>query len=48
MLEKHPKRPRDPNLLAKNIVDIATGEVSEDEIDQKRSKAGEGRVLEPA
>lgn len=26
MAEKHPKRPRDPNQLAKLIVDIATGE----------------------
>lgn len=24
---KHPKRPRDPNQLAKSIVDIATGEL---------------------
>lgn len=23
---KHPKRPRDPNQLAKSIIDIATGE----------------------
>jgi hypothetical protein len=26
MTEKHPKRPRDPNQLAKAIIDIATGE----------------------
>ena len=26
MAEKHPKRPRDPNQLAKSIIDIATGE----------------------
>jgi hypothetical protein len=26
---KHPKRPRDPNQLAKFIVDSATGDVSE-------------------
>jgi hypothetical protein len=25
MTEKHPKRPRDPNQLAKSIVDLATG-----------------------
>ena len=25
MTEKHPKRPRDPNQLAKAIMDIATG-----------------------
>jgi hypothetical protein len=27
-MAKHPKRPRDPNQLAKLIVDIATGEAS--------------------
>jgi len=53
MPEKRPKRPRDPNLLAKNIIDIATGEASEDEVNQKRSKAGRkgararSRVLTP-
>lgn len=26
MAEKHPKRPRDPNQLAKSIIEIATGE----------------------
>jgi hypothetical protein len=26
MNDKHPKRPRDPNQLAKSIIDIATGE----------------------
>jgi hypothetical protein len=26
MTEKHPKRPRDPNQLAKSIIDIATGQ----------------------
>jgi hypothetical protein len=26
---KNPKRPRDPNQLAKNIVDLATGEKEE-------------------
>jgi hypothetical protein len=29
MAEKHPKRPRDPNQLAKMITDIATGDVKE-------------------
>lgn len=29
MAGKHPKRPRDPNQLAKLIVDIATGETDE-------------------
>jgi len=26
MTNSHPKRPRDPNQLAKSIIDIATGE----------------------
>jgi hypothetical protein len=26
MADKHPKRPRDPNQLAKSIIDIATGQ----------------------
>jgi ribosomal protein L5 len=30
MPAKHPKRPRDPNQLAKLIVDLATGEATED------------------
>ena len=29
-MAKHPKRPRDPNQLAKLIVGIASGEVRED------------------
>jgi hypothetical protein len=29
MPERHPRRPRDPNQLAKRIVDIATGEVDD-------------------
>jgi hypothetical protein len=29
MSEKRPHRPRDPNQLAKRIVDIATGEVAD-------------------
>jgi hypothetical protein len=29
MEEKHAKRPRDPNQLAKFIVDVATGEVED-------------------
>lgn len=35
-----PKRPRDANQLAKRIVDIATGEEPEEEIDETRSRAG--------
>ena len=30
-MAKHPKRPRDPNQLAKLIVDMATGEVERTE-----------------
>ncbi len=29
-MAKHPKRPRDPNVLAKLIVDMSTGEVPND------------------
>lgn len=29
MTEKRPRRPRDPNQLAKRIVDLATGEADE-------------------
>ena len=29
MTEKHPKRPRDPNQLARSIVDLATGEAED-------------------
>lgn len=32
MADKKPKRPRDPNQLAKLVVDIATGEVKEAEV----------------
>ena len=31
MTIKHPKRPRDPNQLAKRILDIASGEVEDRE-----------------
>ncbi|WP_447952535.1 hypothetical protein [Sphingopyxis chilensis] len=43
MTERAPKRPRDPNQLAKLMVDIATGEttVPEQTANEKRaSKAG--------
>ncbi len=42
-MAKQPKRPRDPNQLAKMIVDIATGDVSEPEetaFAKRASKAG--------
>jgi hypothetical protein len=28
-MTKHPKRPRDPNQLAKSVIEIATGDVEE-------------------
>lgn len=34
------KRPRDPNQLAKMMVDLATGEAQEQEINEARSEAG--------
>ena len=41
-MPKHPKRPRDPAQLAKLIVDIATGDVSEKDDTglTKRARAG--------
>lgn len=39
-MTKAPKRPRDSNQLAKRIVDIATGEEPEEEVNEARSKAG--------
>jgi hypothetical protein len=42
-MAKTPKRPRDPNQLAKLIVDIATGETSEPDrslTELRASKAG--------
>ena len=38
-MNKPPKRPRDPNQLAKLVVDIATGEVE----DQAKSPEGQVR-----
>ena len=35
MTDKHPKRPRDPNQLAKSIIDIATGKVPTSPPDDK-------------
>jgi hypothetical protein len=42
-MDKKPKRPRDPNQLAKAIVDIATGDAVEaapTPTEQRASKAG--------
>jgi len=38
-----PKRPRDPNQLAKLIVDIATGEVEDTLSEQKKNPPKRGR-----
>jgi hypothetical protein len=37
------KRPRDPNQLAKHIVDIATGEAEDTVSEQKRNPSSHGR-----
>ena len=37
-MPKRPKRPRDANLLAKSIVDIATGEVEDEEPEKDEDK----------
>jgi hypothetical protein len=39
-----PKRPRDPNQLAKLIVDIATGEAEDTVSDSKRNPKRKGRA----
>lgn len=38
-MANHPKRPRDPNQLAKLITDIATGEVEEQKVDAGKDPA---------
>jgi hypothetical protein len=42
MTDKHSKRPRDPNQLAKSIIDIATGQTAEpaETGPTKRARAG--------
>lgn len=37
MATKTPKRPRDPNQLAKMILDLATGEVEEENINEGKN-----------
>lgn len=39
-----PKRPRDPNQLAKAIVDIATGKAEDTVSEKKRNPATRGRA----
>lgn len=36
----HPKRPRDPNQLAKSIIDIATGEAEDRPVSAEKAKSG--------
>jgi hypothetical protein len=42
-MPKPPKRPRDPNQLAKMITDIATGEVEESDTPQRMEATEKGR-----
>lgn len=44
MTDKNPKRPRDPNQLAKLMVDIATGEECQNLDKKPRSLQKKGRV----
>lgn len=37
-MDKQPKRPRDPNQLAKSIIDIATGEAPDNGPETKNEK----------
>jgi ribosomal protein L15E len=39
MTDRHPKRPRDPNQLAKAVIDIATGEQPERDPDEGKDPA---------
>lgn len=47
-MAKHPKRPRDLNQLAKAIVDIATGEVSDEPTPRESRARKAGAVGGPA
>jgi hypothetical protein len=38
-MKAHPKRPRDPNLLGKLIVDLSVGEINEPTIQDDRDPA---------
>jgi len=42
MADKKPKRPRDPNQLAKLMVDIATGEEQDEEMSATQQRASKG------
>lgn len=41
-MTRKPKRPRDPNQLAKSIVDIATGEKPEEEFTPSQTRSSKG------
>ncbi len=41
-MAKHPKRPRDPNQLAKMIVDIAAGEAEDIKSSESAKRASKG------
>jgi hypothetical protein len=43
VMEKNPKRPRDPSQLAKLIVDIASGEVSDASLPSEKDPAAVAR-----
>jgi hypothetical protein len=43
-VSKLPKRPRDPNQLAKLIVDIATGEATDEPMPETGKKSAAGRA----
>ena len=49
-MPKHPKRPRDPNQLAKRLLDLAIGEASEPAAKSKSvpARAAGGKVGGPA
>ena len=38
----HPKRPSDPNQLAKSILDLATGEAQEGQLEAKSAAKAKG------
>lgn len=38
-MPKNPKRPRDPNELAKMIADIATGEIAEEVVEEEEKNS---------
>jgi hypothetical protein len=43
-MEKHPKRPRDANLLAKAVVDLATGKAQDAQDSDEHPMAALGRA----